>query len=96
MRNDSYNRIIMDIDMNKEHWSNGPCPKYDCRKNSCKCGLKYVNIPAILGDDSEDSDVAPKVGEYCNAIVEYEANGAVYIYSTEGVPVNIKDGRNGA
>ena len=86
----------MEIDMNKEHWSNGPCPKYDCRKNSCKCGLKYVNIPAILGDDSEDSDVAPKVGEYCNAIVEYEANGAVYIYSTEGIPVNIKEGRNGA
>lgn len=86
----------MEIDMNKEHWSNGPCPKYDCRKNSCKCGLRYVNVPAVLGDDAEGSDVAPKVGEYCNAIVEYEANGAVYIYSAEGIPVNVKEGRNGA
>lgn len=80
--------------MNKDHWINhGPCPKIDCRKNACKCGLRYVNIAAVLGDDSKDSDVAPKNGDYCNSIVEYEANGAVYIYSTEGIPVNIKEGR---
>ena len=84
----------MDIDMNKEHWSNGPCPKHDCRKSSCKCGLRYVDIAAVLGDDSADSAVAPKNGAYCNAIVKYEANGAVYIYSTEGIPVKIKEGEN--
>lgn len=78
--------------MNKENWSNGPCPKYDCRKNSCRCGLKYVNIPAVLGDDSESSDVAPKNGSYCNAIVQYEASGAVYIYSKEGIPVLVREG----
>ena len=78
--------------MNKEHWSKEPCPKYDCKKNSCKCGLKYVNIPAVLGDDSADSDVAPKNGVYCNSIVKYEANGAIYIYSAEGIPVLIKEG----
>ena len=82
----------MEIDFSKEHWNNGPCPKLNCRKNACKCGLRYVNIAAVLGDDSKDSGVAPKNGEYCNAIVKYEANGAIYIYSTEGIPVKIKEG----
>ena len=81
----------MEIDYNENHWKE-PCPKNNCRKNACKCGLRYVNIPAALGDDSNGSDVAPKAGNYCNAIVEYEANGAVYIYSAEGVPVNVKEG----
>lgn len=86
-----YNRD-MEIDMDKSHWYSNKCPKYDCRKESCKCGLKYIDIPTQLGDDSEGSPVAPKNGAYCNAIVKYEANGAVYIYSTEGVPVKIKEG----
>ena len=80
------------LDYNKEHWESESCPKYDCRKNSCKCGLRFVDIPAVLGNDSTTSDVAPKNGNYCNAIVRYEANGAVYIYSTEGIPVLIKEG----
>lgn len=86
----------MEIDMDKSHWYNNKCPKYDCKKKSCNkcgCGLKYVNIPTTLGDDSQSSPVAPKNGAYCNVIVKYEANGAVYIYSAEGIPVNIKEGR---
>lgn len=63
------------------------CPKVDCKnKNKCCCGLKYVTIPASLGDDSDTSAVAPKNGAYCNAIVIYEANHHIYIYSAEGVP----------
>lgn len=77
----------MEQDFNKKHWSNGPCPQYDCRKDSCKCGLTYVNIPAALGDDSASSEVAPKNGAYCNAVVKYEANGNVYMYSKEGIPI---------
>lgn len=88
----------MEIDMDKSHWYTNKCPQYDCRKKSCGnckcCGLKYVNIPTSLGDDSPSSSVAPKNGAYCNVIVKYEANGAVYIYSAEGIPVNIKEGRN--
>lgn len=86
----------MEIDMDKKHWQSGnPCPEYDCRKNSCskcKCGIKNVNIPASLGDDSEKSSVAPKNGEYCNAIVKYESNGNVYFYSAEGIPTKIYNG----
>lgn len=83
-----YNRG-MEIDMDKSHWYSNKCPQYDCRKKSCskcECGLKYVNIPTTLGDNSEGSIMAPKNGMYCNAIVKYEANGAVYIYSADGVP----------
>ena len=74
--------------MNENSWAT-PCPKYDCRKTACKCGLEYVNIPTSLGDDSEGSNVAPKNGAYCNALVIYEANNHVYIYSKEGVPTLI-------
>ena len=76
----------MEQDFNKKHWSN-PCPKYDCRKNSCKCGLKYVNIPLGLAEE-----FAPTKGAYCNAIVNYEDTGAVYIYSKEGIPVLVREG----
>ena len=78
--------VDMEQDFNKKHWSN-PCPKYDCRREDCKCGMRFVSIPAVLGDDSRSSDVSPKNGAYCNTMVKYEANGNVYIYSKEGVPV---------
>lgn len=76
----------MEQDFNEQHWSN-PCPKYDCRKDNCKCGLKYVNIPLGLSEE-----FAPTKGAYCNAIVEYEDTGAVYIYSKEGIPVLVREG----
>lgn len=78
-------------DYDKSHWTE-KCPKIDCKKPKCGCGLKYYNLPAVLGDDSDKSEIAPKKGNYCNAIVEYEANGAIYIYSAEGIPVKIKEG----
>lgn len=75
-------------DFDTKHWETS-CPKYDCRKDSCKCGLKKVVLPASLGDDSDDSPIAPKNGAYCNALVTYEDNGHTYIYSQEGVPTLI-------
>lgn len=70
------------------------CPKVDCHKKTCKCGLTAVFLPTSLGDDSSTSEIAPKNGNYCNAIVTYQSNGAVYIYSKEGIPVKVKDGSN--
>lgn len=69
--------------MDKENWSNGPCPKFDCRKRGkCDCcGLRYVNIPATLSND-----MAPENGAFCNAIVKYEGTGEVWVYSTGGIP----------
>lgn len=81
------------LDYNPKHWEK-QCPKYDCRKDSCKCGLRKVTLPAVLGDDSSDSPIAPKNGNYCNAIVVYEANNHLYLYSSEGIPtlVNVEGG----
>lgn len=73
--------------MNPTHWTKNGCPKYDCRKDKCKCGLRYVSVPPAL-----TSEMVPKRGLFCNAIVEYEETGAVYIYSTEGIPVLVKEG----
>lgn len=47
--------------------------------------FRKIVIPAVLGDDSDKSDVAPCNGAYKNALVEYEANGAMYIYASDGV-----------
>lgn len=54
--------------------------------NKMKCeetSLLKVVIPATLGDDT--GAFAPVNGAYKNKIVEYEANGVVYIYSDEGI-----------
>lgn len=54
-------------------------PKDDC------CPFRKIVIPAVMGDDSEDSPSAPKNGAYRNALVEYEANGAMYMYASDGI-----------
>ena len=74
------------IDYDEKHWAK-PCPKVDCHKK-CACGLSFYSVPAVLGEK-------PEKGLYCNAIVQYEATGAVYIYSAEGIPVKVKEGTNG-
>lgn len=62
------------------------CPNVLCgqKKDDC-CGITKVVIAAVLGDDSKNSKVAPFNGAYCNKIVEYEANGAIYFYSSDGI-----------
>ena len=53
-------------------------------KDDC-CPFRKIVIPAVMGDDSEDSPSAPENGAYINALVEYEANGAMYIYASDGI-----------
>lgn len=77
------------MELNYEGWEQ-PCQKTDCKKPCF--GLNFVSVPAALGDDSNGSSVAPQNGRFANAIVRYESNGAVYIYSAEGVPVKVKEG----
>ena len=74
--------------------ANVPCPDFSCdkKKDDC-CGLTKVCIAAVLGDDSDESNVRPCNGVYHNKIVEYEANGAVYIYSSDGIYTNVKEGK---
>lgn len=63
-----------------------PCPRIECKKRACCCGLEYVAIPAAL-----TAEVTPEKGRYANAIVQYEETGEVYIYSAEGIPVKVKE-----
>jgi hypothetical protein len=77
----------MEQNYDKKCWDTKTCPKVDCKKDACNCGLKKVFLPASLGDDSASSPIAPQNGAYCNAIVVYENNGHIYIYTAEGVPV---------
>lgn len=76
----------------RKFWGDKKCPPINCRKKQCECGLEKIVIPTALGDDSKDSPVAPKNGAYCNAIVVYEANSHVYIYSKEGIPTLVYEG----
>lgn len=79
----------------KEYWQDKKCPPINCKKKTCECGLEKVFLPSALGDDSASSPIAPKNGGYCNAIVVYEANGHIYIYSKEGIPTLITSGGGG-
>lgn len=68
------------------------CPKVNCRRkcNDC-CMFKKVFIPAVFGDDKTGTYI-PENGAYTNALVEYEANSAVYIYSSDGIFTKLNDG----
>lgn len=49
----------------------------------CEEFIHKTVIPASLGDDT--GMFAPRNSAYRDEIVEYEANGALYIYSSEGI-----------
>lgn len=48
-----------------------------------------------MGGDSEGEDYAPENGAYRNALVEYESNGHIYMYSSDGIPTRMT-GESGA
>lgn len=49
--------------------------------------LRKVVIPASMGDDT---DIVPAIGKYRNVILQYEANGHIYLYSSDGIPTAIE------
>lgn len=60
------------------------CPRVDCGDKCSDVPFRKVNIPASMGDDTT-GEYTPENGLYKNALVEYEANGALYIYSSDGI-----------
>lgn len=48
--------------------------------------FRRVVIPATMGDET---DVPAVAGKYYNVILEYEASGSVYIYSSDGIPTKL-------
>lgn len=75
-----------------------PCKakKKCCKKDCCKNDFVFrkVVIPAALGDDETGKD-KPANGAYTNSYVEYEANGAQYMYDSYGVYTKIESGGGG-
>ena len=74
------------------------CPNVNCNNNKDCCPFRKIVIPAVMGDDSEGSDCAPENGAYRNALVEYAANGAMYIYASDGIftKISMVSGSSGA
>ena len=48
--------------------------------------LRKVVIPASMGTEEQ---VPPAVGKYRNVLLQYEANGHIYLYSSDGIPTAI-------
>ena len=74
----------------------------DCGKTNCTCGkdrcsspaaiqinntetvlFRKILIPASMGDETTNP---PVPGAFCNALVVYEATGAAFLYSSDGIP----------
>ena len=73
-------------------------PKCGNKCNKCcskdDFAFRKVVIPAALGDDETGRD-KPVNGAYTNSYVEYEANGAQYMYDSYGVFTKITQGEEG-
>lgn len=66
----------------------------NCCKDTKKCcGIGFHSIPAALGDDT--GEFKPENGAYHNMLVKYEENGAIYLYTNDGVPIKIPGGCEG-
>ena len=77
----------------------------NCKKDKClspavlqinnqECPVVFhkVTLPAAMGDDITNP---PRNGQYRNVLLVYEANGHVYMFSSDGIPTFISDGGQG-
>lgn len=55
----------------------------------CPTVFHRVTFPAAMGDDETNP---PRNGQYRNVLLVYEANGHVYMFSSDGIPTLISDG----
>lgn len=75
------------------------CPK-DCNtpkvleihNHECPVLFHKVLLPAAMGNDIDNP---PRTGQYRNVLLVYEANGHVYLFSSDGIPTFISDGGQG-
>lgn len=49
--------------------------------------LRKVVIPVSMGTEE---DVPPAIGKYFNVLLQYESNGHIYLYSSDGIPTAIE------
>lgn len=69
-----------------------PCgvAKKNCAPNCPTVWLRTKTISSQQGTDEEGQPYEPKNGAEKNTIVVYEANGAVYIYDSQGFYTKLK------
>lgn len=63
----------------------GPCVSRNCNKPNENLRIKTVVLQPSLGTDAKGQPYAPELGDYTNTIVQYQANGALYLYDSRGV-----------
>lgn len=71
--------------------SPAPASRYN-KASACQrdiCSLHTVVIPKSKGSDAPGEPYAPQNGGYQNAIVVYEATGAVYLFDEKGIMTNL-------
>lgn len=70
-----------------------PAPRYTsaCSLEQNPTFKTYV-LPASVGTDEPGQPYVPRIGEWYNAIVIYEANSNIYIYDSIGTPTRIEVG----
>lgn len=51
--------------------------------------LRTVTLPPQLGTDETGEPYAPKLAQYFNTVVYYQANGAAYVYDSNGMYTKI-------
>lgn len=64
----------------------------EIHNHECPVLFHRVIVPAAMGDDETNP---PRNGQYRNVLLVYEANGHVYLFSSDGVPTFISDGGQG-
>lgn len=60
----------------------------------CECeGVIFTTktIPAALGTSAEGQPFAPTNGKYFNTLLKYQADNAVYLYDSAGVPTCLRE-----
>lgn len=63
----------------------GPCIPPKCLKQNENLRIKTVVLQPSLGTDEKGQPYAPRLGAYTNTIVQYQANGALYLYDSRGI-----------
>lgn len=72
-----------------------------CSAEGCKCNkggqkeyisFESVFVPAALGGHTDGTKPAEN-GAWVNKVVKWEADGAVAIYGSDGIPVIVTEGK---
>lgn len=64
----------------------------EIHNHECPVLFHRVVVPAAMGDDETNP---PRNGQYRNVLLVYEANGHVYLFSSDGIPTFVSDGGQG-